>query len=112
MFGTPPLGIIKKSWAAEISEYTALSGKDLIAGAVDVAWFQRVHAQLGPEYWEQIYRAARYTAGGNGHTSARLFADALLSRLDPGALVTRIKEKRHQDSVRAIGLLPLPDGPG
>jgi hypothetical protein len=101
---------IKKDWLAEISEYTSLTGNDLIAGAVDVAWFNRVYTKLGSDRWKRVYQAAKYTAGGNGHTRAKLFSDALLGQVTSEDLIARIKSKRHQDSVRALGLIPLING--
>ena len=101
---------IRAEWAARISEYTPLSGEDLMDGGVDVAWFQRVYAEIGEERWGQLYDAALYTAGGIGHGRARLFADAMLGRVRAEQLAERIRNKRHQDSVRALGLSPLEDG--
>ncbi len=101
---------LRDHWAAQVAERTPLTAQSLVDGAVDVAWFRRVYEQLGAARWDEVYRAAQYTSGGNGHTRARLFADAMLGRCDEGALVKRITQKRHQDSVRALGLLPLSAG--
>jgi Family of unknown function (DUF5724)/Domain of unknown function (DUF4132) len=40
-----------------------------------------------------------------------LFADAMLEKLNEKDLLERIQTKRHQDSVRALGLLPLGQNP-
>ncbi len=101
---------IRELWAAQVAERTPLAAQSLVDGAVDVTWFRRVYEELGEARWDEVYRAAQYTAGGNGHARARLFADAMLGRCDQAALVKRIGDKRHQDSVRALGLLPLADG--
>jgi hypothetical protein len=101
---------IKEGWTAQVSERTALSGQDLIDGAVDVAWFGRVYETLGEERWTGLYAAAQYAAGGGGHKRAQLFADAMLGRISQEELLKRIREKRNQDALRALGLLPLPDG--
>lgn len=98
---------IREEWAVRISEYTPLSADDLMDGAVDVAWFQRVYAEIGEGRWSQLYEAALYTSGGIGHGRARLFADAMLGQVTAEQLSERIKKKRHQDSVRALGLIPL-----
>ena len=101
---------IREEWAARISEYTPLTADGLMDGAVDVTWFHQVHAALGPEHWDEIYRAAEYAASGSGHARARLFADALLGQVSTEQLTARIEAKRHQDAVRALGLIPLQDG--
>lgn len=100
---------IRDGWAAQVAERTPLSDADLAGGAVDVAWFGRVYSALGQERWEQLYAAAGYASSGTGHARARLFADAMLGRLDEDAIAARLLTKRHQDSACALGLLPLPE---
>lgn len=101
---------IREGWDAQVSEYTPLSGQDLLEGAVDVAWFSEIHGSLTPEQWSELDHAAKYASGGTGHKRAQLFAEAMLGHLTQEEVLTRIQEKRHQDSVRALGLLPLPEG--
>lgn len=100
---------IRAAWTAEVSDRTPLSAQDLLEGAVDVTWFWRAYNTLGAARWKTVYDAAKYSSGGIGHSRAKLFADAMLGRLDYAAVVKRITDKRHQDSVRALGLLLLPD---
>lgn len=100
---------IREAWNAETAERTPLTGAELVDGAVDVAWFNRVYAALGQKRWDELDKAAKYSSGGNGHTRARLFADAMLGRVTREELSKRIKEKRNQDALRGIGLLPLPE---
>lgn len=95
---------------AAIAERTPLTPDQLKDGAVDVAWFGRVYKALGRERWAQVYEAAKYACGGTGHKRAQLFADAMLGRVSEKELVGRIKGKRHQDSIGALGLLPLKGG--
>ena len=101
---------MKEVWAAEVSERTALSAADLTEGAVDVAWFTRVYGQLGRERWKKLDQAAKYAASSGGHTRAQLFARAMAGLITREELQARIDGKRHQDSVRALGLVPLPTG--
>jgi HEAT repeat protein len=101
---------IRDMWNAQISEYTPLSGAQLLDGAVDVQWFSRAYRAIGRERWDRLYLAAKYASGGGGHKRAQLFADAMLGRAEKVDLVARIREKRHKDTVRALGLLPLADG--
>lgn len=101
---------IRDTWAAEVNEYTPLSGQDLLDGTVDVAWFQRAVGALQEERWKALDGAAKYASGGGGHKRAQLFAGAMLGRTAREELLARITAKRHQDAVRALGLLPLPGG--
>lgn len=102
---------VRDMWNAQISEHTPLSGQQLLDGAVDVAWFSRIHNTLGAERWEQVYEAAKFASGGGGHKRAQLFADAMRGRVEKVDLVSRIDEKRHKDTIRALGLLPLSKEP-
>ena len=101
---------IRDAWQAEVAERTPLSASDLLEGAVDVAWFQRVHGSLKRARWNELYAAAEFASGGAGHARARLFADAMLGRVKTADVVGRVKARRHQDAVRALGLVPLPKG--
>lgn len=101
---------LKEVWAAEVSERTVLAAADLTEGAVDVAWFTRVYGQLGRERWKKLDQAAKYAASSGGHTRAQLFARAMAGLVTREELHARIASKRHQDSVRALGLVPLPAG--
>jgi hypothetical protein len=103
---------VREAWTAEVAERTPLSGEELQRGAVDVDWFRSASTALGPERWKVLDVAARYCSTGPAHLRARLFADAMLCRVDEATLLGRIREKRHQDPVRALGLLPLPEGDG
>ena len=44
---------IRDLWTAQAAERTPLSAQSLLGGAVDVAWFSRVYAALGPERWSR-----------------------------------------------------------
>jgi HEAT repeat protein len=99
-------GSIREEWAARINEHTPLTADDLMDGAVDVAWFQRVYAEMGEERWQQLYDAALYTSSGIGHGRARLFSDAMLGKTTVEKESTRALKKRNQDSIRALGLIP------
>jgi hypothetical protein len=102
---------LRGSWAAMTAERTPLASQDLIDGAVDVAWFGRAHAALGPERWAVLHKAARYASGGTGHRRAQLYAKAMLSQHSPAEMTSRITARRDQEAVRALGLLPLPRDP-
>ena len=101
---------IRELWTAQIAERTPLSSEDLVNGAVDVAWFQRIYKKLTPKRWAQLDQAAKYASGGGGHKRAQLFADTMTGKTKRTDLLKRIQDKRHQDTVRALGLLPLAKG--
>jgi hypothetical protein len=98
---------IREIWFAQVSERTPLSREELLDGAVDVEWFREMHAALGRGVWARVLDSAKYASSSGGHKRAELFATALLGKVKPSQLATRIRQKRHQDSVRALGLIPL-----
>src|SRR6185436_4587289 len=104
------LNELKELWAAEVSERTPLSAADLTEGAVDVAWFLTAHSTLGAERWKMLDTAAKYAASSAGHTRAQLFARAMSGITSAAEILDRMKSNRHQDSVRALGLVPLAAG--
>jgi hypothetical protein len=99
---------IRDAWAAMTTERTPLDAHDLLAGAVDVDWFLRSHEALGAKRWAVLHQSAKHASGGNGHRRAQVFAEAMLGLLDEAALTERVRAKRNQDAVRALGLVPLP----
>jgi hypothetical protein len=102
---------VREAWAARLAERTPLAGGDLLDGAVDVAWFQAAIDRLGHERWAKLDKAAKFASGGAGHRRAQTFADAMRGRLTKALLLERIIGKRNQDAVRALGLVPLAEGP-
>lgn len=100
---------LRESWTAEISDKTPLTAEDLLMGAVDVKWFHRVYSALGMDRWKLLDDAAKFASSSGGHKRAQLFADAMLGKTKRDDLLIRIKEKRNQDSLRALGLIPLPN---
>jgi Family of unknown function (DUF5724)/Domain of unknown function (DUF4132) len=97
-------------YIAQIGERTPLSEESLRDGAVDVEWFQRAYTALGAANWKRFDGAAQYACSGAGHQRAKQFASAMLGELDRQELIDRVVKKRHQDSVRALGLCPLDSG--
>ncbi|MEQ8845896.1 MAG: DUF5724 domain-containing protein [Phycisphaerales bacterium] len=97
----------REIWNAQIHERTSLTGDDLLDGAVDVAWFQDTYTTLGADNWQAVVKAAKYASSSGGHKRAELFAQAMLGQAKPAELEARIDKTRHQDSLRALGLVPL-----
>ena len=92
-----------------IATYTPLSLQDLRDGAFDIPWFRSAYEKIGPQRFEIIYRAAKYTSGGSSHTRARKFADAVNGRMDLDVTESQIAQKRNKDLVASYGLIPLAD---
>lgn len=99
-----------EAWESRVAELTPISRDSLADGAVDRKWFERCHAALGRKRWQALYDAAKYACSGAGHTRAQLFADAILGAVKEKDLLKRIAARRHQDSVRALGLAPIAPG--
>lgn len=101
---------LRNEWTSQVAQRTPLDAEDLVRGAVDVVWFREVLAELGADRFDAVLKAAKFASTAGGHKRAELFARALRGQLTEGELLDRITAKRHQDSVRALGLLPLPHG--
>ncbi|WP_337177293.1 DUF5724 domain-containing protein [Paludisphaera sp.] len=98
---------VREAWNAEIRKLTPLTLEDLTEGAVDVDWFARTYKALGKPRWGRLDEFAKYASAGAGHKRAQLFAAAMLGEVKLADLVKDVKDKRKQDAVRALGLLPL-----
>ena len=98
---------LKEAWKNQISERTPLDSESLMNGAVDTKWFLGIRAHFDEKRWKVIDSAAKFASGGVGHKRAQKFADAMLGRVTLADLEKVIADKRHQDSVRAIGLVPI-----
>lgn len=101
---------VRDAWEGEISERTPLKASDLTEGAVDVAWFRKMYKDLGKERFHTLLNASKYASSSGGHKRAELFASAILGEIKESDLLARISEKRNQDAVRSLGLLPLSKG--
>lgn len=99
---------IRELWFAEVSERTPLTREELLDGAVDVDWLRQVSSKLSKTDWALTLDSAKYASGGSGHKRAELFASAIAGEIKTAELGKRIAEKRSQDAVRALGLVPLP----
>lgn len=100
---------LREEWESEVSRRTPLDSVDLVRGAADVAWYRTVVDTLGTERFDALLKVAKYASSSGGHKRAELFAEALSGRVTATELADRMAAKRHQDSVRALGLVPLAD---
>ncbi|THJ09189.1 DUF4132 domain-containing protein, partial [Nocardioides sp.] len=100
---------LREEWESEVARRTPLDSVDLVRGAADVTWYRTVVETLGTERFDALLKAAKYASSSGGHKRAELFAEALAGRVTVTELADRMAAKRHQDSVRALGLVPLAD---
>lgn len=100
----------REPWEVRVAELTPISADSRKDGAVDRAWFERCSKRLGPKRWAALYNAAKYASSSAGHKRAQLFADVMQGKTSEKSLTTAITGKRHQDSIRALGLLAVKPG--
>jgi hypothetical protein len=98
------------AWERLVLERTPLADSDRQEGAIDVAWFQRTHAQMGDKHWQALAEAARFAANAAQAKRAKRIADVLLNRVKRKVLVDGIKKRQLKEEVRLLGLLPLAKG--
>lgn len=97
-------------WERLIAERTALSEDERNDGAIDVAWFRRVHADIGAERWKRLAQGARFAANSSQARRAQLLADVLVGQANLEELIQNIRKKFLKEQVRLLGLYPLPAG--
>lgn len=102
---------IRRERSSEIQRRTPMSEEDRDRGGSDVEWFSRMHAELGDDRLDRVLKAAKYASTAGQHKQAELFANVLRGRTGEEELLPRMHEKRHQDAVRAYGLLPSTGDP-
>jgi hypothetical protein len=97
-------------WQTIVKARTNLTAEQLADGLIDVAWFHKAYAAVGDDArWEVIESAAKFLGYGQQHKKAGRLADVLLGRMKKKDLVENIRKKFLKESVRLLGLLPLPD---
>ncbi|MGV3661674.1 MAG: DUF5724 domain-containing protein [Prosthecobacter sp.] len=101
----------KEGWRMEVGRRSDVSVEDFEDGTADVAWFHRIHHALKPGLWKTLLDAAGFTNPAGGEARAKLYASAILGEVKMDECEERVLKKRHQDSVRALGLVPLPEKP-
>ncbi len=98
-----------KAWRAIVKARSNLTAEQRADGVIDVEWFHKAHLALGSdERWDAIEKAARFVGYGHAEMKAARLADVLLGRTKKKELVDNIEKKFLKESVRLLGLLPLP----
>jgi hypothetical protein len=99
-----------KAWRAIVKARSNLSAEQRADGVIDVDWFHKAYQALGSdERWDAIEKAARFLGYGHAEKKAARLADVLLGRTKKKELVDNIRKKFLKESVRLLGLLPLPE---
>ncbi|MBY0528119.1 MAG: DUF4132 domain-containing protein [Gemmataceae bacterium] len=97
-------------WQTIVKARTNLTAEQRADGLIDVAWFHQAYAAVGNDRrWDAIEAAAKFLGYGQAHKKAARLADVLLDRTKKKDLVAEIRTKNLKESVRLLGLLPLPD---
>ena len=91
----------------EIGRFSPVDMKDFEDGAVDTEWFLSAYKQVGKASWKVLYNGAKYVSDGGKHSRAKLYADVMLGNTKITEVKKRIRDKRNQDYVRVLGLVPL-----
>lgn len=108
--GKPAGDKLENLWHTIVKARTNLSAEQRADGLIDVAWFHQAYAALGSDArWDAIEGAAKFLGYGQSHKKAARLADVLLGRTKKKELVDAIRTKFLKESVRLLGLLPLPD---
>jgi hypothetical protein len=97
-------------WEKIIRERTPLAAHERDEGAVDVGWFHKAFEPLGRQRWEALGAACKAGCLGRGYKKALLLSDVLRGRAKKRDLIDGVRHKRLKESVRLLGLLPLPEG--
>lgn len=87
--------------------YSPISIERFKDGAFDIDWFKSAYKDLGSEHFELLYDAAKYISDGSKHSRARMFADAVIGKLDLKESEEKILDKRNQNLVMSYSLIPL-----
>jgi len=96
-------------WRAIVKARTNLTSEQLNDGLIDVAWFNKAYAAVADhKRWEAIEGASKFLGYGQQHKKAMRLADVLLGKTKKKDLVDNIRKKFLKESVRLLGLLPLP----
>ena len=107
--GVDAAGKAVNPWHAIVKSRTNLTIEQLADGLIDVAWFHTAYQLVGDDArWDAIEAAAKFLGYGQAHKKATRLADVLLGRTKKKDLVESIRKKFLKESVRLLGLLPLP----
>ncbi|MFO0881347.1 MAG: DUF5724 domain-containing protein [Gemmataceae bacterium] len=96
------------AWEKLLAERTRWTPQERHAGAVDPAWFHRVFAALGRKRWDLLGEAAKWGCSGAAQKKAIRISEVLRGRAKKSELVADIRQRKLKESVRLLGLLPLP----
>lgn len=92
----------------EVALYSAITPRQFTDGTFDKDWFYEAYGTLGEKRFAELYKSAKYiTDSSSNHRRSQLYADAILGRLDLAELKAEVANKRNQEKLRALALVPL-----
>jgi hypothetical protein len=97
-------------WQKIIQQRTPLTDDERRQGAIDMAWFRRVYQELGDKRRRRIGEAARWAGTSNKARKALHLGDVILGKANLKALIADVSDKHLKESVRLLGIFPLPEG--
>lgn len=95
-------------WEKLIRERCGLTHEERRNGAVDPTWFHRTFPVLGAKRWDALASAAKFGCSGNDAKKAVKLSEVLLGKTPRAQLLDEVNNKKLKESVRLLGLLPLP----
>lgn len=88
--------------------HSAVTPREFADGVFDRDWFDEAYRAVGPEVFADLYKSAKYISStGAYHRRSQLYVDAVLGRLDKAEVMAEVRDKRNQEKLRAMGLIPL-----
>jgi hypothetical protein len=97
-------------WENIVRERCGLTAEERRNGAVAPEWFHRVYPVLGAKRWDALATAAKFGSHGNDAKKAVKLSEVLLGKVSRSQLMDEVNNKKLKESVRLLGLLPLPEG--
>jgi hypothetical protein len=102
-----------KAWRSVVKERSNLTAEQRADGVIDVDWFHAAYRALNDDArWDEIEKSARFLGFGYAEKKAARLADVLLGRTTRKELIDSIQKKFLKESVKLLGLLPLPTKAG
>lgn len=90
-----------------IARYSKVPVSEFSGGSLDIDWFYEVYANLGKTNWKLLHDASKYIGSGHAIRQVKLYSQVLLKETKITETIKKIKDKRDQIYVRALGLIPL-----
>ncbi|MDR1085863.1 MAG: DUF4132 domain-containing protein [Deltaproteobacteria bacterium] len=92
----------------QVATFSPISPQQFVDGTFDKTWFMSAYETVGSDIFQELYKHAKYLTDSNSaHRRSQLYTDAILGRLNKNDLIKDISDKRNQEKLRALPLIPL-----